>query len=77
LDCHIEAFPQPINYWLNDSIGIFGTNDKYEISIKERGYKRHLRLTILQLQETDLGNYHCFAKNPLGEQKSTIKLYGQ
>ena len=77
LDCYIEALPPPINYWLNDSIAIFATNDKYEISVKEKGYKRHLRLTILQLQDKDLGNYHCFAKNALGEHRATIKLYGQ
>ncbi|XP_054159650.1 lachesin-like [Oppia nitens] len=75
IDCHIEAYPPPVNYWINESTAIFGTNSKYEITVKERGYKRHLRLIIHELQESDLRDYHCFAKNALGEQKATIKLY--
>ncbi|CAG2175736.1 unnamed protein product [Oppiella nova] len=73
---HRQAYPPPISYWLNDSSVIFGTNNRYDISVKEKGYKRHLRLTIRELQEKDLKDYHCFAKNALGEQRATIKLYG-
>ena len=76
LDCHIEAFPEPMHFWFNDTHPIVTTSDKFEIKVVDRGYKTNLKLFIFELEEHDLGNYHCYAKNALGEQRATLKLYG-
>ncbi|OTF76309.1 hypothetical protein BLA29_010383, partial [Euroglyphus maynei] len=51
LDCHIEAYPLPLNYWTFglQSQSIYISGPKYEVSVKEKGYKRHLKLTIQSL----------------------------
>lgn len=79
LDCHIEAYPLPLNYWTfgvhSESIYISGP--KYEVSVKEKGYKRHLKLTIQRLAPEDLGLYKCHAQNSLGRQVKQVRIYGK
>lgn len=79
LDCHIEAYPLPLNYWTfgkaHESIYISGP--KYEVSVKEKGYKRHLRLTIHKLEKSDLGTYRCHAQNSLGRLDKQVLIYGE
>ncbi|KAF7495150.1 Lachesin [Sarcoptes scabiei] len=77
LDCHIEAFPSPINYWTYgpQSKTLHSSDSKFDVSIKEKGYKRHLKLTIRNFDETDVGLYKCNAQNSLGRQVKNVKLY--
>ena len=79
LDCHIEAYPLPLNYWSfgTQSESIYISGPKYEVSVKEKGYKRHLRLTIQRLERTDLGIYRCNAQNALGRQEKQVRIYGK
>ncbi|UXI15271.1 transcriptional regulator [Sarcoptes scabiei] len=79
LDCHIEAFPSPINYWTYgpQSKTLHSSDSKFDVSIKEKGYKRHLKLTIRNFDETDVGLYKCNAQNSLGRQVKNVKLYGR
>lgn len=53
LHCHIEAFPQSVNFWIKDNGDPISDSEKYEISIKEKGYKRHYKLTIRYLTDDD------------------------
>ncbi|KAH9526215.1 hypothetical protein DERF_000315 [Dermatophagoides farinae] len=77
LDCHIEAYPLPLNYWTFglQSQSIYISGPKYEVSVKEKGYKRHLKLTIQSLTPDDLGLYQCHAHNSLGRQVKQVKVY--
>ncbi|XP_075676903.1 uncharacterized protein LOC142645167 isoform X1 [Dermatophagoides pteronyssinus] len=77
LDCHIEAYPLPLNYWTfgSQSQSIYISGPKYEVSVKEKGYKRHLKLTIQSLSSEDLGLYQCHAHNSLGRQVKQVKVY--
>lgn len=77
LDCHIEAFPPSISYWIKGSGETIVPSEKYEIVAREKSYKSHSRLIIKNLQKGDLGTYKCLAKNPLGAQESALKLYGK
>ncbi|KPM03820.1 Immunoglobulin I-set domain containing protein 4 [Sarcoptes scabiei] len=64
------AFPSPINYWTYgpQSKTLHSSDSKFDVSIKEKGYKRHLKLTIRNFDETDVGLYKCNAQNSLGRQ---------
>ncbi|KAI2808358.1 hypothetical protein BLOT_006300, partial [Blomia tropicalis] len=77
LDCHIEAYPLPLNYWTygGQAESIYISGPKYEVSVKEKGYKRHLRLTIHRLEQSDIGLYRCHAQNALGRQEKQVRIY--
>ena len=78
LNCHIEAYPASVNYWLRESTGeIIESNDKYAVLEETKDYKTHLMLTIRSLDKEDLGGFTCFAKNLLGTQEGTVKLHGK
>lgn len=79
LDCHIEAYPLPLNYWTfgSQSESIYISGPKYEVAVKEKGYKRHLRLTIHKLEKADMGLYKCHAQNQLGRNEKTVRVYGK
>lgn len=36
-----------------------------------------MRLTIINVQSSDYGNYKCVAKNPRGDTDGNIKLYSE
>lgn len=46
-------------------------------TIQKSYYEVRMTLTIMRVQEHDVGTYHCVAKNSLGEVDSTIRLYGK
>ncbi|RWS10130.1 lachesin-like protein, partial [Dinothrombium tinctorium] len=76
LECHVEAFPEPSVGWVKENgESITGDNDKYVISVRQRSYKSHLRLTIRNVNAEDVGTYKCYAKNAVGNQEGYIKLF--
>ncbi|XP_055298956.1 neurotrimin-like isoform X2 [Sitodiplosis mosellana] len=78
LECTSEAFPKSINFWMraaskNDSI--ITTGNKYIQEVFENVYKVVMKLTIVDVDIADFGQYKCVAKNSLGETDGSIKLY--
>lgn len=72
LSCHIESFPNSVNYWIKDatragakSITIDGSSDKYWIRQETKDYKTHLILTIKGLTKADFGVYTCLVSRTL------------
>ncbi|XP_011503875.1 PREDICTED: lachesin-like [Ceratosolen solmsi marchali] len=74
IDCHTEAHPRAISYWMFNSSMVLST-DKYATENEENSYRTHMRLTIKNLQSGDFGNYRCISKNSLGETEGSIRLY--
>ncbi|XP_065335206.1 lachesin-like isoform X4 [Cloeon dipterum] len=74
IECHTEAFPRAISYWVYDTAMLLSTK-KYITSFTENSYRTHMKLTIRNLREKDFGNYKCIAKNSLGETEGSIRLY--
>lgn len=76
IDCHTEAYPRSISYWVFDNIMLLSTK-KYVTDVTENSYRAHMRLTIKNLHSKDFGNYRCISKNSLGETEGSIRLYGE
>ncbi|PNF33100.1 hypothetical protein B7P43_G15748 [Cryptotermes secundus] len=74
IDCHTEAYPRAISYWVYENVMILPTK-KYGTETTENSYRAHMKLTIRDLREKDFGNYRCISKNSLGETEGSIRLY--
>ncbi|XP_076361942.1 lachesin-like [Tachypleus tridentatus] len=74
-DCHSEAYPVSINFWKKAGSEVILSNKKFDVSLKEKSYKVHMRLSIRNLEKKDFGTYSCFAKNSLGSTQGSIRLY--
>lgn len=76
IDCHTEAYPRAISYWVYDNVMLLPTK-KYGTDTTENSYRADMKLTIRNLQPGDFGNYRCISKNSLGETEGSIRLYGK
>ncbi|XP_046399101.1 lachesin-like isoform X2 [Ischnura elegans] len=74
IECHTEAYPRAISYWVYDSVMLLSTK-KYATDTTENSYRAHMKLTIRGLRDRDFGNYRCISKNSLGETEGSIRLY--
>ncbi|XP_071450750.1 lachesin-like [Hetaerina americana] len=74
IECHTEAYPRAISYWVYDSVMLLSTK-KYMTDTAENSYRAHMKLTIRGLRDRDFGNYRCISKNSLGETEGSIRLY--
>ncbi|KAJ9583249.1 hypothetical protein L9F63_022406, partial [Diploptera punctata] len=74
IDCHTEAYPRAISYWVYENVMILPTK-KYGTETTENSYRAHMKLTIRDLRDRDFGNYRCISKNSLGETEGSIRLY--
>ncbi|XP_044765308.1 lachesin isoform X1 [Coccinella septempunctata] len=74
IDCHTEAYPRAISYWVYDNVMLLPTK-KYGTETMENSYRAHMKLTVRNLQTGDFGNYRCISKNSLGETEGSIRLY--
>ncbi|KAF7271305.1 hypothetical protein GWI33_015803 [Rhynchophorus ferrugineus] len=76
LECHLEAFPKSINYWINERGEMISqSNGRYEPLQKSHNYKTYMKLKIEHVSQSDYGKYKCIAKNALGETDGTIQLF--
>jgi hypothetical protein len=75
IDCHTEAYPRAISYWVYENVMILATK-KYGTDTAANSYRAHMKLTIRDLRDKDFGNYRCISKNSLGETEGSIRLYG-
>ncbi|XP_055530342.1 lachesin isoform X1 [Wyeomyia smithii] len=74
IDCHTEAHPRAIIYWVYSSVMVLPSK-KYIIDYNENSYRAHMKLTIKNLSLGDFGNYRCISKNSLGETEGSIRVY--
>ena len=93
IECHSEAYPKSINYWVNHKGAMLqssmiscwlGTcwnitvlDDKHEIVTVDTGYKVYMKLHIRDVEKSDIVEYRCVAKNSLGHSDGSISLYGK
>ncbi|XP_044749436.1 lachesin-like isoform X2 [Coccinella septempunctata] len=76
LECHIEAFPKSINYWIRDTGEMVVSSYKYDVQTSSKSqFEVRMTVKIRNLQKEDAGSYRCIAKNSLGEVESNIRLY--
>ncbi|KAB0801493.1 hypothetical protein PPYR_05847 [Photinus pyralis] len=76
LECNVQAYPRPINYWLGTAGEMLLSNDKRRIyETMAMPYEVQMRLIINSFNEEDKGTYQCVAKNSLGAVHSNIRLY--
>ncbi|XP_030760930.1 lachesin-like [Sitophilus oryzae] len=75
LECHLEAFPKSINYWINERGEIISQSSEYDPTQKSHNYKIYMKLKIEHVMQSDYGKYKCIAKNALGETDGTIQLF--
>ncbi|KAF4532671.1 hypothetical protein B566_EDAN002906 [Ephemera danica] len=74
LECHTEAYPTSLNYWVTERGDMIVSGDKYEITSIDNSYKKYMKLKIRSVSKRDFGSYKCVAKNSLGETDGVIKL---
>ncbi|XP_077556873.1 lachesin-like isoform X2 [Haemaphysalis longicornis] len=76
LDCNLESHPRSVTYWTRGADHVIHQNAKYSaVTMQQAMYKVQMQLVIHWLRAEDYGEYHCMAKNTLGETQGTIKLY--
>ncbi|EEB18596.1 lachesin precursor, putative [Pediculus humanus corporis] len=75
LECHVEAFPNTINYWMKNRGEMLLNGKKHIIEEEKNLYKVHLKLTVSDFNKNDLGTYMCVSTNSLGRADGTIRLY--
>ncbi|CAN8005427.1 unnamed protein product, partial [Ixodes hexagonus] len=78
VDCNLESHPKSVIYWTRNTDTIIHQNAKYSVAtVQHAKYKVQMQLVVRRLNPEDFGEYHCVAKNSLGETEGTIKLYGR
>ena len=75
LECHTEANPTAETFWMRGE-RLLVTGNKYNGVISQNGYTTSTKLTIINVNKSDFGQYTCSSKNPLGETTGTIILEG-
>ena len=66
LECITDGFPEPKISWLRAN-QLMIANEKVRVS--------GTRLTLLNMQRGDEGQYECLASNPAGEDRFIASLY--
>ncbi|KAL3242448.1 hypothetical protein MRX96_021116 [Rhipicephalus microplus] len=76
LDCNLESHPRSVTYWTRGADRLIHQNVKYSVvTMQHTMYKVRMQLVVHRLKPEDYGEYHCAAKNTLGETKGTVNLY--
>ncbi|EDX01276.1 lachesin [Drosophila yakuba] len=76
IECHVEASPKSINYWIKDTGEMIVTSGKYHVQESSQSmYETKMSMIVRKFQKDDVGSYRCIAKNSLGEVDSSIRLY--
>ncbi|XP_013794852.2 uncharacterized protein LOC106478823 [Limulus polyphemus] len=76
LECYVEAFPQPINYWLYGDDRLLEQSPKYTIKeevINHFTFKMTLNISYVERQ--NYGIYKCVSKNHKGKTRGILTVY--
>lgn len=76
LECHVEAYPNTINYWVKNRGEMLLDGLKYSVHENRSSYRTFMWLTIKRFSSTDIGTYNCVSTNSLGRAEGTLRLYG-
>lgn len=74
LQCNVEAFPNPVTYWVRNSRHVMTSGERFQLQEIISEYRVVMTLTITAVVNSDFTTYSCVAKNPLGEVKGSIFL---
>uniref|UniRef100_A0A182Y8I3 Ig-like domain-containing protein n=1 Tax=Anopheles stephensi TaxID=30069 RepID=A0A182Y8I3_ANOST len=69
LECHSEAQPNSINYWMK------GKGRNHPPGWHDHVFKVTMKITIRLEKVSDFGVYKCVAKNSLGTTEESVKVY--
>ncbi|CAD6996651.1 unnamed protein product [Ceratitis capitata] len=72
LECISEAHPTTVNFWLKGKE--FVQSGTYESITLDNVFRIVMRLIIRPTNMRDFGDYHCVAKNSLGESERIITV---
>ncbi|XP_036232478.2 neurotrimin [Bactrocera oleae] len=72
LECISEAHPTTVNLWLKGKE--FVQSGTYESVTLDNIFRIVMRLTIRPVVSKDFGDYHCVAKNSMGESERIISV---
>ncbi|XP_036343982.1 uncharacterized protein LOC118753212 [Rhagoletis pomonella] len=76
IECHVEASPKSINYWIKDTGEMIVSSSRYHVQESSKSmYETKMTMIVRKFQKDDVGSYRCIAKNSLGEVDSSIRLY--
>ncbi|XP_054087562.1 lachesin [Zeugodacus cucurbitae] len=76
IECHVEASPKSINYWIKDTGEMIVSSLKYHVQESSKSmYETKMTMIVRKFLKDDVGSYRCIAKNSLGEVDSSIRLY--
>ncbi|XP_035918462.1 opioid-binding protein/cell adhesion molecule homolog isoform X1 [Anopheles stephensi] len=75
LECHSEAQPNSINYWMKGKGEIILQGGTYDSTLEDHVFKVTMKITIRLEKVSDFGVYKCVAKNSLGTTEESVKVY--
>ncbi|EAA10084.3 AGAP008776-PA, partial [Anopheles gambiae str. PEST] len=75
LECHSEAQPNSINYWMKGKGEIILQGGTYDSTLEDHVFKVTMRITIRLEKASDYGVYKCVAKNSLGTTEESVRVY--
>ncbi|XP_052897541.1 opioid-binding protein/cell adhesion molecule homolog [Anopheles moucheti] len=75
LECHSEAQPNSINYWMKGKGEIILQGGTYDSTLEDHVYKVTMKITVRLEKVSDFGVYKCVAKNSLGTTEESVKVY--
>ncbi|XP_043195191.1 neurotrimin-like [Amphibalanus amphitrite] len=75
LRCDIQAYPNTVNYWVNNRNEMLLGTPKHLISDERHGYRTTMWLRILRVSEDDIGVYRCVSSNSMGSAEGEIRLH--
>uniref|UniRef100_A0A182KF14 Ig-like domain-containing protein n=1 Tax=Anopheles christyi TaxID=43041 RepID=A0A182KF14_9DIPT len=75
LECHSEAQPNSINYWMKGKGEIILQGGTYDSTLEDHVFKVTMRITLRLEKASDFGVYKCVAKNSLGTTEESVRVY--
>lgn len=77
MKCNLEAHPRGNAYWTRNGDPLKNGSRFVEEVQQITSYKHAITLDIKGVEPEDFGEYHCIAKNSLGETEGTVKVFGE
>lgn len=78
LECQVEAFPVAVTYWEDQHGQVLDNSTKHSIHYHQNTnfiWKTTMVLNIMNIENSDFGDYHCVAKNELAVTRGLVKVH--
>ena len=78
LECEVEAWPAPVNYWEKDG-RLLGAGDRHSVDQVEGSepYQYIMVMNVTLVSQEDIGTYYCVCKNEMGITRGNIQVYSE